>query len=168
MGKSDNEVTGSLQEYAKSRFISIDIDTVHLGIGEDGMVMETSRKTAAKAFYRRKNYLRELGCYERLRDFCVESVSGFAVPELVDFDDTLWVIEMGIVSPPRLLDFGKAYLDIPPEYPEGVLEEHLENRAKDYSIEDWSMVLSAYYELASYGIYYYDLRPANIQVRLDG
>lgn len=164
MDSREEVAISSLLEYANLETISIDIDSDPLGIGEDGVVWESSRNTAVKAFYRFKNYDRELSCYLRLRDFCITEIAGFSVPELVGSHDDLLVIEMGLVSPPRLLDFGKAYLDFPADYPEGVLEDHLENRSHDYSEEHWELVLQAFYDLMSYGIYYYDLRPANIQV----
>ncbi|TWT97438.1 hypothetical protein [Neorhodopirellula pilleata] len=167
MGSSDIEIFECILEYAKQNDISIDVDGEPLGIGEDGAVWESSRLTAVKVFYRERNYLAELKCYERLANLSVTEVAGFAVPELISFSDELFVIEMGLVSPPRLLDFGKAYLDRPGDYPDELLREHLENCSRSYSPEDWSRVLDAYQELKSYQIYYYDLRPANVQVRHD-
>tara|TARA_A100001391_G_scaffold181311_1_gene147173 strand:+ start:396 stop:899 length:504 start_codon:yes stop_codon:yes gene_type:complete len=167
MGSSEWDVTSSLLAYAKLRGISIDIESEPLGIGEDGKVWRTSRSTAAKAFYREKNYLRELDCYERLREFAATDVAGFAVPELIESSDELLVIEMGIVTPPRLLDFGKAYIDRPGPFTSDYLEEYLELCSQEYSEDDWDRVMEAYYELRSYQIYYYDLRPANIQVSAD-
>jgi hypothetical protein len=44
----------------------------------------------------------------------IVDVAGFAVPQLIHHDDRLWVVEMGIVSPPFVLDFAGAYLDLRP------------------------------------------------------
>lgn len=94
-----------------------------LGSGEDGSVWRTSVNTAVKVFYRRKNYETELACYIRLSRWNdVTELSGFSVPTLVADNDELMLIEMGIVTPPWVLDFGKAYIDRPADYPEGVLE----------------------------------------------
>ena len=35
---------------------------------------------------------------------------------MIDADDQLFAVEMTIVSPPFLLDFGKVYFDSPPPY----------------------------------------------------
>jgi hypothetical protein len=37
---------------------------------------------------------------------------GFAIPELIEVDRPLMAIEMTLVRPPFLLDFGKVYLSI--------------------------------------------------------
>jgi hypothetical protein len=46
----------------------------------------------------------------------IEQIAGFAVPGLVDFDTELMILEIKIVQPPFLLDFGKVYLNSPPPY----------------------------------------------------
>lgn len=86
------------------------------GYGMDGTVWQTLRHSVVKVFEHAKNYLDELECYRRLADAGVENLSGFAVPGLIDFHDRLKVIELKIVRPPFLLDFGKVYLDAPPPY----------------------------------------------------
>src|SRR5438270_13924869 len=78
-----------------------------LGFGDDGAVWATNRRTALKAFHRESNYAHELECYQRLTDAGITSIREFAVPELTSYDDQFWIIEMGFVSPPYILDFGK-------------------------------------------------------------
>ncbi len=165
MGEPESGATDCLLAYAKQCGISIDLQSDPMGIGEDGIVWKSSRLTALKAFYREKNFLKELDCYERLAEFGVTEVAGFTVPELLGKCGQFLVLELGIVAPPRLLDFGKAYLDWPGPLPSDVLEEHLQLRSDEYSESDWDRVMDAFYELKQYGIYYYDLRPANIQMR---
>lgn len=80
------------------------------------MVWPTDRNTAVKAFYREKNYRNERNCYERLANLMIEEVSIFTIPKMVGCHEYLLTIEIGIVSPPRILDFGKAYLDTPPDF----------------------------------------------------
>ena len=63
-------------------------------------------RTAVRAFERRKNYIDELACYQRFKAKRVTHLSGFAVPELLGFSDELSIVEMTIVQPPYLLDFG--------------------------------------------------------------
>jgi hypothetical protein len=79
-------------------------------------------------------------------------------------DDDLMVIEIGIVTPPWALDFGKAYIDKPADYPEGVLEDSFDSFKQQYTTEDWERVMSVITNLRSFGIYYYDLKPGNVKV----
>ena len=68
----------------------------------------------SKPFSRKFKYDSEIACFERLDG--VQDIGGLAVPFLIDFDASLMVVEMSIVDPPCIVDFGKCYLDIPPEY----------------------------------------------------
>lgn len=86
-------------------------------------------------FERRRNYENELGCYQILGQHQVTEVQGFNIPQLLGWSDELLVIEMTIVKPPFILDFGKSYLFFPPEYPSDAEEEHqrkLEDTFGDY------------------------------------
>jgi hypothetical protein len=112
--------------FAKARNITLDFDRP-LGAGIDGRVWPSDRDTAAKTFERQHNYLLERECYQRLQVAGVTDLRGFAVPELVDFDDNLLIIEMMIVSPPFLLDFGKVHLDRRPEFSAETLAEWRES-----------------------------------------
>ncbi|MEX2188513.1 MAG: hypothetical protein WD875_17015 [Pirellulales bacterium] len=85
----------------------------------------------------------------------------FAIPELVDCDDEFLVVEMSIVSPPYLIDFGKAYLDNPPDYPSDAMA-HWRQSGIELFGDKWSTVLTALASLRQYGIYYVDAKPANI------
>lgn len=69
-----------------------------------------------KLFYRPENYKDERNCYLILQAAAVEKVGILNVPKLVDYDDSFLAIEMGMIKPPRLLDFGKVYLHRPPPY----------------------------------------------------
>lgn len=69
---------------------------------------------------------------------------------------------MTIVSPPFLLDFGKAYYGRPQRnYTKESLEEFEEQAMKDFG-DDYPEVELAIYRLRRYKIYYYDVRPGNI------
>ena len=46
----------------------------------------------------------------------ITNVLGFNVPQLVNFDDELRILEMTIVERPFVLDFAAAYLDVRPEF----------------------------------------------------
>ncbi len=115
MNAPNEKAIAAAQDYADSRQISVDFLSP-LGFGSDGMVWPTSCGSALKILYRNQNYKMERDCYLRLRDAGVKQVAHLAVPRLVDFDDGLLAIEIEIVQPPYLLDFGKVYLDAPPPY----------------------------------------------------
>lgn len=112
MTNSDLEARARL--YADSLGISIE---KCLGYGSDGAVWKTNRRTAVKVFHSGKIYAVELECYHRLQEAGITEICGFAVPRLSSFDDKLLIIEMSLVNPPYVLDFGKVWLDRQPYYP---------------------------------------------------
>lgn len=138
-----------------------------LGLGLEGFVVETSRGTAVKVFGRPPACRRERDVYRRLTERQVVSIQGHAVPQLLGYDDELGVIEMSIVAPPFVLDFGKARLDTSWEEafrdaPHVVVERwaHWESL---FEPEQWPMVLAIYGELGRrYGVWLEDLHPGNI------
>jgi hypothetical protein len=94
-----------------------------LGFGVHGNVFTAENQietgsSAVKIHEREKSYRRERNAYLRLRQFSVARICGATVPELLGYDDQLWIIEMTIVTRPFVLDFGGAYLDFPPDYSE--------------------------------------------------
>jgi hypothetical protein len=147
-------------EYARKRLIEIDFEHP-LGAGIDGRVWATMRKSAVKVFEREHNYRLELQSYQRLRDANVKTIRDFHVPQLIDNDDTLLVIEMTIVSPPFILDFGKVHFDRKPEFPAETLAEWRESM-KELFENKWPEVRLLLAALERYGIYYLDAKPGNI------
>src|SRR6516165_10375272 len=94
-----------------------------LGFGYDGIVFSTTCQSAIKVLRYQALYQKERDVYLRLQNHEILTVSGFHVPELLQYDDELWVIEMRIVRPPFVLDFAGAYLDEPPDFPEEIMAE---------------------------------------------
>jgi hypothetical protein len=157
------EPTLSLEERA-NRFAAQNGWTIAapLGHGIDGNVWCTSRQCALKAFVREDTFLRERDCYRRLFENNVSSLAGFEVPKLLEYSNLLWTIAMTIVSPPCILDFGKAYVDQPPDYtPEALAEAEAAEREL-FSDEEWKQVRLVRAALRRYGIHYFDARPSNI------
>ena len=141
--------------------ISINLDSP-LGHGNDGTVWASTRDSAVKAFHREKNYRLEVECYQRLKDAGIEKIDDFSVPRLFGFDDELLVIEIEVVEPPYLIDFGKVSLDVPPDYPPEILAEEEERHAELFG-KHWPKVASVLAQLQHYfGIYYLDPKPGNI------
>ena len=70
-----------------------------LGSGQHGSVFVAARnanpnRSAVKFHKEEGPYLRELGAYQRLAEYAVTEIEGFAVPELLGADDELLIIEM--------------------------------------------------------------------------
>lgn len=162
MNAPNEKAIAAAKDYADSRQIFVDFQSP-LGFGSDGMVWPTSRGSALKILYRNQNYTMERNCYLRLRDAGVKQVAHLAVPRLVDFDDHLLAIEIEIVQPPYLLDFGKVYLDDPPPYwnDAQLMANFYEEKAPLFG-RNWPRVLKAMATLRLHGIYYIDPRPQNI------
>lgn len=120
--------------------------------------------SALKGLYRVPNYRLELECYQRLKADNARFIGGFAIPHLEGWDDDLMIIQMSIVEPPYLLDFGKVYLDHPPTY---LYDEQLMKNAhaewRERFGRQWTDVAWVIEILKNkYGIYYFDPRPSNI------
>jgi len=148
------------KEYGARNGIEIDLDR-RIGFGSDGEVWETNRNTAVKALGKKLNYTTERICYTRLKAAGVSEISGFSVPVLFGFDDELQVIEIEIVTPPFILDFGKVWLDNPPDYSPEAMEDSLREIEERFG-ENFPKVRSLLAALKFHGIYYMDAKPGNI------
>ena len=133
-----------------------------LGYGYDGSVFATERQSAIKVLRFERLYQRERDVYLRLQSEAILDVSGFAVPQLIHHDDRLWVVEMGIVAPPFVLDFAGAYLDQRPDYPDDVMEEWQQEKLEQFGAERWDVVQQVMAHFARMGIYLADVKPGNI------
>lgn len=138
-----------------------------MGAGTDGSVWPTNRKSAVKVLELEKNYLQERRCYQRLLEQNVERIDGLAVPKLIDFDDSLLVVEMEFVYPPYLLDFGKAYLDESSPFTKAELSSFLTELAAHFRTDDLPRIKKIIRLLRNYGIEYLDAKPKNIRLRSD-
>jgi hypothetical protein len=158
MSMADPDLVKRAKLYATSQLVAIE-DA--LGVGTDGAVWSTDVSSAIKVFSRAKNYATELESYRRLREAGVTDLLGFAVPELFGWDDELLVIEMSLVKPPYVLDFGKVYLDRPPDFSQDVMSDW---RAAQQELwgELWPTVRSILSRLRGLGIYHMDPKPGNI------
>ena len=133
-----------------------------LGYGYDGNVFATERQSAIKVLRFEPLYERERDVYIRLLSQTIMEVAGFAVPQLIHHDDRLWVVEMGIVSRPFVLDFAGAYLDQRPDYPDDVIEEWQAEKLEQFGAERWEIVQDIMAEFARMEIYLADVKPGNI------
>lgn len=132
-----------------------------LGAGADGVVLDTTSKTAIKALKFEELYVKERNVYVRLQEHNVEKVCGFNVPRMLAYNDELWTIEMDIVSPPYILDFAGALVDIEHVFPEETMADWRAAKAEQFE-EDWPLVRRILSEFRSMGIYLTDVHPRNI------
>lgn len=69
---------------------------------------------------------------------------------------------MGIVSPPCVLDFGKAYVDQAPDFSREVLAETEAAERELFEPHQWQQVQRVRAALRLVGIDYLDARPSNV------
>jgi len=107
-------------------------------------------------------YQRERDVYLRLRDLDVLYVLDHRVPLLIRHHDHLLALEMTIVSPPFVLDFGGAYLDRPADYSDEVWEDWRKQKEEAFE-ENWPAVRTILGAFKAFGIYIADVNPGNIR-----
>jgi len=133
-----------------------------LGHGNDGAVWQTSRTSAVKVCEDAARYSTERDCYRLFAERQITEICGFAIPRLIHHDDALLIVEMDIVHPPYIIDFGKAYLHRkPPAFPRETMDEWQAEKQELYG-DHWPTIQSILRRLAALGIYHMDPKPANI------
>lgn len=138
-----------------------------LGFGIDGTVFGTDRQSALKVFDRPSAFHVEHAVYLRLLEHRVQAIQGLTVPQLVGADRQLCILELSIVQPPYLLDFARAQLDRPLDFPLHVMEQWYVDKAEQFG-DDWPRVQSVMRELERrYGIYLLDANPGNFNFDSD-
>jgi hypothetical protein len=137
-----------------------------LGKGIQGMVFSTLKPSALKIHHNETSYQLERDVYRRLFSFAVKKVDNFSVPALINFSDQLFAIEMSIVTPPYVLDFGGAYLDKPASYmsdPYKVNEWLKENQ--EVFGDDWPIAHAVIKKFqVDFGIFISDVNRGNIRL----
>ncbi len=156
---------GKGKEYCQRRQSELKADQT-LGFGVHGTVFACARhgfpaRTAVKVHDRSEPYYRERDAYLRLRDRHIESIQGHNVPQLIDYDDELWVVEMTIVVRPFVLGFGMAYLDHPRAFEAELLVQWRREKEEQFE-ENWPKAASILAELRRYGIHVADVNPGDI------
>jgi hypothetical protein len=137
-----------------------------LGYGIHGIVFVAGSQTrpgasAIKVHERETSFCRERDVYLRLRDRGVLEIRGCHVPQLLRYDDELWVIEMEVVKRPFVLDFAGAYLDTPPDYSDEAVAEWRANKQEQFG-DRWPEVEVILASLERYGVFLADVSPSNI------
>jgi hypothetical protein len=146
-----------------------DLEVVErLGSGKDGDVFKTNRKSAIKIFKTSELYRSELRAYQLLDELSIRAIEGFKIPRLIGFDDHALLIEMTIVSPPRMLDFASCVDEVELEFlnfSEEVWAERETHWSETFG-HDWPLIQAAkntFQRLT--GLTYLDPSPNNIRLR---
>ncbi|MCA9189137.1 MAG: hypothetical protein R3E01_06850 [Pirellulaceae bacterium] len=126
-----------------------------LGFGVHGIVLVAKNQTdpgrfALKIHEREPAFQRERDVYLRLRDRAVREIRGCHVPQLLRYDEALWVIEMEVVTRPFVLDFAGAYLDKPPDYTTEVLADWRAEKQEQFG-DRWPEIELILASLERYG-----------------
>lgn len=125
--------------------------------------MNGTVRSAIKVHQREPDYRRERDVYLRLKENELTTIHGCRVPELVHYDDELWIIEMTVVTRPFVLDFAGAFLDKPPDFSEEVLADWRAEKQEQFGPR-WSEVEAILRFLQGYGIHMVDVSPSNISL----
>lgn len=139
-----------------------------LGSGVHGSVFAVENQTemgisAIKVHEREREYCRERDVYLRLRESEITDIRGCAVPEMLRYDDELWVFEMTVVTRPFVLDFAGAYLDEPPEFSDEVLADWRAEKLEQFETY-WPEVQAILRFLEGYGVFMVDVNPGYISL----
>jgi hypothetical protein len=157
-------------EYAKHNGLVVGKE---LGFGVHGIVYVMKSQSekgrpaaicAVKAHRRELEYLRERDVYLRLQENGIEKINGFHVPQLIDYNDNLLILEITIVKRPFVLDFGGAYLDHAPDFSDEVMADWRAEKVEQFG-NHWPEAERILRELESYGIHVVDVNPGNIAFR---
>jgi hypothetical protein len=162
---ADSDLRGRAVEFAQQQRLTL---LEELGFGVQGIVFAAKSQDldgpfALKIHNQESGYLREREAYFRLRTLGIASIRGCNIPQLLGYDDAYFIIAMTIVVRPFVLDFGGAYLDRPPEFPEEVLAAWEKEKREQFGMH-WPEVRAIRSELRSHGIYLLDVNPGNISL----
>lgn len=149
------------RQYGTENILVIDF-SARFGYGTDGCVWRTADNTAVKAFNSEPSYRRERNCYQRLTDRGIQEIDGCRIPSFRGHSDELLIIEMGVVSVPYILDFGKAYIDCKPPYDAEQLASWDEELREIWGKKHYKRVRSILAQLQAVGICNLDAKPGNI------
>jgi len=157
------ELLRRAEEYSKRKGSTIGQP---FGSGVHGSVFGAENQSgtgssAIKVHERERDYCRERDVYLHLQKCAVTDIRGSTVPELLDYDDELWVLEMTVVTPPFVLDFAGAYLDFPPDFSEEVLADWRSEKLEQFGPR-WPEVQAILRALEGYGIFMVDVHPGNV------
>jgi hypothetical protein len=163
----NNELRGRAEEYARRQGMTLG---KNIGAGVHGIVFLTERQpgkvptriqSAIKIHLDEHPFVRERDVYQRLRQRGIESIRGCEVPQLLGFDDELWVLEMTVVTRPFVLDFAGAQLDRRYDFSDEVWADWHADKREQFGPR-WPEVQAILTALEGMGIFMEDVNPGNI------
>jgi hypothetical protein len=101
--------------------------------------------------------------YLRLKENGIDTILGCHVPQLLRYDDGLWVVDMSVVTRPFVLDFAGAFLDKAPDFSDEVLADWRAEKQEQFGVH-WPLVEAILEVLKNYGIHLIDVSPNNVSL----
>lgn len=154
------ELNRRLNDYCKSRGRSLQ-QFEPTWWGWEAFLWVTTEDSVIKVHRNRLEFENELNSYRRLSGKNVDRLQGFQVPQLLDFDEPGWVLELTYVRPPYVLDFGRAQLGGPPSGFDPESEDWISEKRRLYG-DRWPEVARLLDALRHLGIHYTDVHKGNI------
>lgn len=141
---------------------SVEVSDAGFAWGLDAFVWITNVDTVVKVHRYSDRYRREFAAYQRFQQLRVGRLRGFHIPDLLQYDDHLEILELSFVRPPYILDFVEAHLD---RRPETFDLERIETESRRQFGQDWPDVRRLLEAMMQIGIYYDDVHNQNIRLR---
>jgi hypothetical protein len=162
----DDILVKNAQIYAERHQILL---AARLGSGFHGIIFNAvgnlkagqSGRTAIKVHQYPEPFRRELAVYQRLASIQVHEILGFNVPQMLNHDLALQILEMTVVERPFVLDFAGAYLDLYPEFSDEVWEEWERDMIEKFGFR-WPHARRILAALEEFDIHMIDVNPGNI------
>lgn len=91
-----------------------------------------------------------------------KTLKDFHVPQLIDYDDDLLVIEMTVVTAPYILDFASAFLEpCMNRFSQEELDDWRAQKLEEFEA-DWPRVRLLMAAFEGLGVYLSDIHPRNV------
>ncbi len=132
------------------------------GSGLEAVVWPTLEGSMLKVHRQCHTFEPELAAYQRLLERQTSRLRGFEIPQLLDYDSELHILELSFVSPPYILDFVCTGIG---SCPETFDLERIESESRRQFGKDWTDVRRLLEALMQIGIYYDDVHNKNIRLR---
>lgn len=160
MVEISDDVRGRLDSYCESRNKELE-ETDPKWWGWEAFLWRTTDYQIIKVHRNRLEFTNELIVYQKLMAKPVKQIQGFQVPRLIDYDDSLWVLELSFVRPPYVLDFGRATLGSAPPGFDPESADWISEKRRLYG-DRWPEVALLLDALRLMGIYFTDVHKGNI------
>lgn len=134
-----------------------------MGSGVDAYIWRTNGREVLKIFRHERDFRQERAVYLRLQEHGVVKLRGFALPDLLDYDESNLVLKLSFVEPPFILDFAAAGLDKKPSGFDFESEDWRTEKSRLYG-RRWPDVLHLLEALRHMGIHYRDVHRGNIRI----